>query len=111
MNLPADRLLLFGATGNDYLIGGVGSAQDTFLFRANFGRDTIADFTVGNMDRIKFEGIDDIENFTDLVENHLGEEQGTARIFSSEGTLTLLGYTMADIGVGQAIDADSFLFF
>jgi Ca2+-binding RTX toxin-like protein len=45
---------LSGGTGNDRLIGGAGN--DTFVFAANFGKDTIADFqnSGGAQDIIRF---------------------------------------------------------
>ena len=46
---------LSGGTGNDRLIGGAGN--DTFVFAANFGKDTIADFqnSGGTQDVIQFD--------------------------------------------------------
>ena len=45
-----------GGTGNDVIIGGPGidrltggAGDDTFVFRANFGHDTITDFNVGDI--------------------------------------------------------------
>jgi Ca2+-binding RTX toxin-like protein len=46
---------LTGAAGDDWMSGGIGN--DTFVFTANFGKDTISDFTAGA-------GVADVMQFT-----------------------------------------------
>lgn len=46
-----------GTTGNDTLCGGAGT--DTFVFKPDFGEDTISDFTAGanSIDVIEFDNM------------------------------------------------------
>jgi Ca2+-binding RTX toxin-like protein len=87
---------LSGGKGGDILSGGSGG--DRFVFAAEHGRDVITDFTIGqDQIQLAFKGA----SFDDLVLKSLGSD---ARIITGEGSVTLIGVTLADLS------ADDFLF-
>lgn len=97
--------ILLGGNGPDVLIGGDGdtltggNGPDTFLFRPNFGANTITDFNT-NIDAIQF----DRSLFTSATDilNHTTDTTGGAVITDATGdTVTLVGVTLAQL---HAID-------
>lgn len=106
--------LLNGGYGNDILTGGDGadvfSFQDGFFdSRTNtptgFGSDTITDFATGE-DKISLVYVMTIEDFTDLLANHLTQSGDDVVITDFYGnSITLLGVTAA------SLTEDDFIFF
>ncbi|MGD9863297.1 MAG: hypothetical protein AB7S99_08795 [Pseudodonghicola sp.] len=95
---------LDGGAGNDRLVGG--AQADRFIFSGDFGNDTIVDFqTAGTKEKIDLSQVTEIRNFSDLVNNHLSDVNGTAVIDDGAGnTITLSGVAVADLA------ANDFLF-
>lgn len=120
--------ILIGGAGNDTLEGGV--QADTFIFINNNngllnseadvnGHDTITDFAANNnAERIDLSGVIDIDDFQDLVDNHMVQDGDNVVIsFGSElgrggnafevgfdGSITLLNVDINDL------DAVDFIF-
>lgn len=93
--------ILLGGNGPDVLIGGDsdtltgGNGPDTFLFRPNFGANTITDFNP-NVDTIQF----DKSLFTSATDilNHTADSAGGAVITDTHGdTITLVGINLAQL--------------
>ncbi|WP_109467539.1 calcium-binding protein [Albibacillus kandeliae] len=99
----AGRDLLNGGNGNDDLYGNGGA--DKFVFKGNFGHDTIHDFqTGGTKERIDLSAIDEIRSFRDLKNNHLTKVDGNAVITDDDGnTITLDGVVKADLSANDFI--------
>lgn len=92
---------LNGGTGNDTLLGGLG--RDEFVFKGNFGNDTILDFEAGDLLNVSM--IDEIAGFDDLQKNHM-EQSGNSVIISDDSGNSV---TLNDISVND-LSADDFLF-
>ncbi|SEP09565.1 type I secretion C-terminal target domain (VC_A0849 subclass), partial [Salinihabitans flavidus] len=90
--------------GDDLMIGGAGS--DTFVFRGNFGQDTISDFDgSGDGDVIDLRALSDIVNFSDLISDHANQIGHDLVIEDGSGnTVTLTGINASNLS------ADDFLF-
>ena len=99
----AGRDLLDGGNGNDDLYGNGGA--DKFVFKGNFGHDTIHDFqTAGTKERIDLSAIEEIKSFRDLKNNHLTKVDGNAVITDDDGnTITLDGVVKADLSANDFI--------
>jgi Ca2+-binding RTX toxin-like protein len=100
-------------TGNpedNSLTGGAGN--DTFVFANGFGQDIIEDFSSDDAEKIDLSAVTEIADFNDLLSNHLQSVGGdTAVIVANASDLILLeGVSVSDIGVGQAYDANDFIF-
>jgi Ca2+-binding RTX toxin-like protein len=91
--------VLYGMAGNDRLIGGLGNdlliggpGNDTFVFRAGFGNDVVADFspgTLANHDTIEFHSVPGLNNFAQ-VKAHAMLVSGHVVISDTTGdTITL----------------------
>lgn len=111
--------LLIGGTGNDRLLGGAGNdtlvgeggkdrmtgggGNDTFVFGA--GNDVITDFDANNsLEKIDLRGVAGIVDFTDLIDNHI-EDNDTLDIVDLAGnSLSLVGVDIGDLS------ADDFIF-
>ena len=91
-----------GAWGNDILVGGEGddifeddagndimtggSGRDVFKFRGNFGTDVITDFDPrGEGDILDFSGLADIQNYQDMIQNHVRRRRDGLVIFDRPG--------------------------
>ena len=99
---------LVGGAGNDSMTGGNGN--DTFLFADGFGKDTIADFSAKNLEKINLSGVSSITSFDDLVNNHL-EDYGTfVLIVDGTDSIKLEGIAMSQIGVGLDYSGSDFIF-
>lgn len=97
-----------GGEGNDTLIGGAGN--DTFVFNSRWGDDQLDDFSDNDAERIDFSSVGAITDFTDLVDNHIRDNGGTAEIFAGQNTILLVGVTVAEIGLGLAYSDQDFSF-
>ena len=102
-----------GGSGNDYIHGGDGhdtltggSGNDVFLFLENSGNDTITDFTIGE-DTIDFSMIPAQISYGDLkktaFEDEDGNQIGVTISHSEFGSITLMGYTSADLNANHAV--------
>lgn len=90
--------ILSGQFGRDFLTGGEGN--DIFHFGARHGKDTITDFTIGEDKMVlDYEGA----NFDDL--RIRATDDGT-RIFTGEGSVTLLGITPDQLSASDFIFAN-----
>ncbi|MEM8871606.1 MAG: calcium-binding protein [Pseudomonadota bacterium] len=93
---------LFGGSGNDTMTGGAG--EDRFVFRDNEGHDDITDFSVSD-DQVALGGVSNIEDFDDLLDNHIAQVGDDVVINDDAGTqVTLLDTALGDL------EADNFLF-
>lgn len=75
---------LDGGTGNDVLYGGAG--RDQFTFKANYGTDTIGDYsgkTGGQLDRIDLRDIAGLDTFAQVVAR-MSEADGNVEIDFSD---------------------------
>lgn len=95
------RDVLVGGNGADVLIGGIGdtltggNGPDTFLFRPNFGANTITDFNVAN-DVLQFDK-SIFSSATDVL-NHTQSGAGGAVISDTHGdAVTLVGVNLAQL--------------
>lgn len=88
---------LDGGNGDDNLYGG--AKADRFIFRGNFGNDTIFDFqTKGKAEKVDLSHVGSITGFADLTANHLTEVNGNAVIDDGNGhTITFDGIAMAEL--------------
>lgn len=86
--------VLIGGAGNDVLIGGMG--DDTFVFAANFGKDTILDFNKLGNDTIEFgEGLfTDFDAFLAAADQVGGDVVVT---LDPDNVLTLAATSLADL--------------
>jgi hypothetical protein len=100
INAKGGADLLDGGKGNDLLIGGDG--KDVFVFKAGYGGDTIRGFFNG--DRVDLRGLDGVDNFDDLMENHMSQVGGDARIQGPDGDVLYIRHAL----VGT-LDATDFL--
>ena len=80
---------LIGGAGNDRLTGGAGS--DTFVFAAGFGKDTIADFRIGE-DRIDWSALK-ANNGAPVI----ADVAGVATATFGKDTITFTGLKAADL--------------
>nr|WP_323782938.1 calcium-binding protein [Amylibacter sp.] len=107
------RDVLFGGQGRDKLDGGTGNdilngdgGADKFVFKGNFGDDTITDFsTAGKREKIDLSSINEIKNFRDLNNNHLSENgDGDAVITDNDdNTITLENISITDLSANDFI--------
>jgi len=92
----ASKDTLDGGRGNDLLRGGNGA--DTFVFGANYGRDTIADFSAAEGDMIDLSGAAGIRGFQDLMKNHAVARGGDVQITADDGSvLVVAGVQLQDL--------------
>ncbi|MDO6962730.1 calcium-binding protein [Rhizobium alvei] len=107
-NIGANKL--FGMDGMDVLIGGAGNDKltggaqmDLFVFRQNFDKDHITDFTDG-LDQIDLRTFDGIDSYDD-VSGHMKQEGSNVVIRFGHGDVLFIdNEQLADIG------SDDFLF-
>ncbi len=85
--------LIDGGAGRDYLAGGSGA--DQFIFKEDYGKDTILDFDTSGaiFDKIviDFEGIDNFADLSSHIEGHGWFNLSTRITFNNNDQLTLLG--------------------
>ncbi len=98
---------LHGGKGHDTMSGGLDA--DTFVFKdfdSGFGHDTITDFKASApREVIDLKAVASIQNFSDLVDNHMSQVDEDVVIDALGGsTVTLLGVFLSDLS------ADDFLF-
>ncbi|WP_293572732.1 calcium-binding protein [Phaeobacter sp.] len=103
---------LFGGAGNDRLIGGLGddsmkggAGADIFIFRGNFGNDTIDGFAANNdAEKLDLRTLVAFDDFADLQSNHLQQVGDDAVISDGSGnSITLLNVDIADLGAEDFI--------
>jgi len=83
------RDTLHGGTDNDVLTGG--PEGDDFIFAADFGTDTITDFSPGEpAERIDLVAIASIVDYQDLSMNHLSEQGEDVLIDAGDGNTILI---------------------
>jgi hypothetical protein len=100
---PSTNKTLTGGSGNDFLIAGPkdtlagGTGNDTFVFNANFGKDTVTDFDV-NHDVL---ALSDTLFTNDTVAQVLSQTHdthaGAVITVDVHDTITLLGVTTAQL--------------
>jgi Ca2+-binding RTX toxin-like protein len=91
---------LSGGLGDDDLTGGKGS--DIFVFKDNFGQDTIHDFAPGT-DRIDLSDFSGVKNFTDLMANHATKSDGDVIIHAGTDHLILDHVAKGDLHASDFI--------
>jgi Ca2+-binding RTX toxin-like protein len=90
--------VLRGGGGNDLLIGGTG--RDWFVYKNNFGLDTVADYQAG-IDRFQLGGVSGLDTYADV---HALMSQSGAHVLISFGggnTLKILNTTIATLDANQ----------
>ena len=94
---------LFGGTASDFLYGGLGT--NTFTFAANWGKDTIEDWTAGTNSIIDLSGLSSlgVHTITDLTQTIIAGKDVITSSLTGTNSITLLG-------VGSALAASSFHF-
>ena len=95
----AGNNILNGLGGDDILTGGLG--KDTFVFTADFGHDTVTDFTHGQ-DRIRLE-LTNLHNYADVLAHAEQTAQGV--LIHVDGVLNGAGSanpSVVDVAQGQA---------
>ena len=102
--------ILDGGPGDDTMNGGPGF--DTFIFEDGFGNDRLIGFAAVNAEKIDLSGVTGINNFFDLVNNHLSAEGGTnfAVITDGADSIVLAGVDVSLVGFNQLYDAHDFIF-
>lgn len=103
---------LFGGGGRDHLDGGAGNDRligggqaDTFVFRGNFGEDTIVDFNATkNAEKIDLSAVLEFSSMNDILNNHVTQNGDNIVIDDGQtNTITLLGVQLSDLGAGDFI--------
>lgn len=94
---------LDGGAGRDTLIGG--GADDRFIFRDNYGRDTINDFDANSNDeKIDLRNVSSITGYFDLKTNHMVQDGANVVIDDGADTeITVLNVVLADMNAGDFI--------
>lgn len=92
----ADRL--DGGLGADRLTGGLGA--DTFVFKAGYGSDIIADFGVGG-DKIDLTGMSSVHSLGDVLARSSQIGADTVIDFGAGDTIKLLNFARADLDSGD----------
>lgn len=109
---------LFGSKGRDTLNGGVGNDTltggtwaDTFVFDDGFGHDIIRDFAAADLEKIDLSGVTGITDYDDLINNHLVDEGGFAKIVDGDNSILIEGVSYTDMRDGlNGYTADDFIF-
>lgn len=98
--------ILIGSTNPDVLVGGNGDAltggggPDTFVFRPNFGTNTITDFNVNNS-AIQFDK-SIFASISDVLAHTSNSAQGAIISDAHGDTVTLTGVTLAQLQAHQS---------
>ena len=90
------------------------TGRDTFVISSGDDKDVIGDFEA-DKDKVDISDVMDIDDFDDLLNNHLFDLSGEAAIdtdngFTGVNTILFVGYTVDDFGFGEAIDQSNFVF-
>ncbi|MEL7097915.1 MAG: calcium-binding protein [Pseudomonadota bacterium] len=100
----AGRDTIEGGVGTDVITGG--TAADIFVFKGNFGNDTITDFnSISAGEKIDLSGVGAIADFADLAANHMTQSGTSVIIDAGRGNTITVERT--DI---SNMDAGDFLF-
>ena len=99
---------LFGGAGRDKLTGGGGA--DVFVFADGFGQDTVFGFSAIDKEVLNLKGVSAITDFQDLLDNHLVDQGGLAKILVGTNSILLKGVAFADVGTGLAYSEADFVF-
>ncbi|TCL09086.1 hemolysin type calcium-binding protein [Shimia isoporae] len=94
---------LYGGRGNDTMTGGDGA--DVFEYKNGDGMDVITDFNTAEGDILKLAGVKTIDDWNDLVSNHLIQDGNNVIVhMGSTNHITLNNVSIGDL------TADDFLF-
>ncbi|THV19833.1 calcium-binding protein [Peteryoungia ipomoeae] len=87
---------LLGGTGADELSGGIG--DDTFVFRSNFGQDTVVDFQAGesSVDAIEFQNTL-FSNFTEVLAASTQVGSDTLITYDVDNVVTLSNVALTSL--------------
>lgn len=97
--------VLFGDEGDDTLIGGAGADEligglgdDVFVFRANFGQDTVVDFQAGSssVDVIEFQNTL-FSNFTEVLAASTQVGSDTLITYDGDNVITLSNVALTSL--------------
>lgn len=83
--------LLDGGTGNDRLSGGANA--DSFAFKAKYDEDVVLDFEIGDIithDTVVLSGLAKIDDYEDLVANHMTQSGKNVVIDAGHGDVLTL---------------------
>ena len=97
---------LNGGEGDDYLVGG--SGIDTFVFDASSGNDTILDFAAEDGETLDISGWTDIEDWDDLLDNHLRNVDGGVEIYAGDHSIRIDSYDRNDFSLNGPIRPTNF---
>lgn len=93
-------------TGNpdmQHITGGAG--DDSFVFSSNWGQDVITDFdALSDAETIDLSAVSNIDDFADLLANHMVQDGADVVITDGGQTLTLEGVNISNL------DANDFIF-
>jgi len=79
-----------------------GTGDDTFVFNDGWGNDVITDFdALSDFETIDFSAVSNINDFADLLANHMVQDGANVVITDGGQTLTLTGVTLADLDVND----------
>ena len=95
--------VLIGGTGDDRLVGGGGF--DVFVFANRNGNDTVVDFNARNRnEKIDLSGVSAIDSFSDLMNNHVSEDDGDVIItVGRRHSITLQNIDISQLDTGDFI--------
>lgn len=94
-----------GGAGDDNIQGGAGA--DFFVFTGNFGTDRIIDFeTTGAHDVLVLRDVNGIDNYQDLINNHMRQIDNIVQISDFAGNRVLV----FDVTVSEMMNEDLYQF-
>lgn len=95
LNGGNDSDVLIGGRGDDTLDGG--GRADIFVFKSDFGSDTILSFSLSKSEKIDLSAVKAIKNFADLRNNHLSKDKSDSLISAGDKEIRLDDTAIGDL--------------